>query len=138
MFYNAPLNVVLTGIPLLEESPARQSIFSLRGHYWGVGRGGTRDQNILTLQFNENVKKAARCYTQSCKSIKKNEAKRGSERLHGKYPPEAREEFTLLALPALNIFGRTHMLTWHEEKVEEEEEEAEEEKEKTMLRYRTI
>lgn len=25
--------VVLTGIPLLEESPARQSIFSLRGHY---------------------------------------------------------------------------------------------------------
>lgn len=30
--YNC-FGVVLTGIPLLEESPARQSIFSLRGHY---------------------------------------------------------------------------------------------------------
>lgn len=89
---------MLTGIPLLEESPARQSIFSLRGHYWGVGRGGTRDKKFSSCNL---IKQKSNTYT-FLQKYQENEAKES-----GQTTKRSRRIY-LLALPARNIWKTAH------------------------------
>lgn len=87
---------MLTGIPLLEESPARQSIFSLRGHYWSVGRGGTRDKKFSSCNL---IKQKSNTYIPAKVSRKVKEGDQTTKRSRRIY---------LLALPARNIWKTTH------------------------------
>ena len=97
---------MLTGIPLLEESPARQSIFSLRGHYWGVGRGGTRDKKFSSCNL---IKQKTQYVHISAKVPRKRSEKEWSDN------KEIRKNLSTRTACTKYLKDRARMLMWHEQ-----------------------